>query len=403
MSHFKDRLDLFKIQSFRFYIISCALSMFGNGLTYVAMTWLLVKGNHQVSSVAFLMTCFWVPNIVLGPLAGVLVDKYSRKHILLFCNFSRAFILVCFWYIYPSDPPVYAIYTLEFFSGSILSLYLPAAMTLVREVVDKERLLYANSAVDMAYELGAIAGMGASGLIMAFTSVSMTFLINAICYLLAAGSLLLVPIQKSCQEPRKDKSLLKDLVSGFLYVIKQPELLVIYGIQMLFFVSYMTAPILLAPYAKEILHASVGEFGYIEAAMSLGAVLGGIFTPYFCEKFGFIRVMLFETLLSSISFYCFSHNFYLTQAVIWYSFIGFGFSAWAMLITAAQEKTEFAFQGRVQSLFNSVSGCLILMVYLLLGLVGELITISQLYWIEVVLMLLSLVLIFYFKKYHFRY
>ena len=86
MSHFKDRLDLFKIKSFRHYVISCALAMFGNGLTYVAMTWLLVKNGHQVTAIAILMACFWLPNIVLGPLAGVIVDKYHRKTLLIFCN-----------------------------------------------------------------------------------------------------------------------------------------------------------------------------------------------------------------------------------------------------------------------------------------------------------------------------
>ncbi len=397
MSHFKDRLDLFKIKAFRYYIISCVLSMFGNGLTYVAMTWLLVKNNHQVAGIAVLMTCFWVPNIVFGPFAGVLVDKYSRKHLLLFCNASRAVILTLFWFMYPSEPPVYAIYGLALLTGSVLSLYIPAAMTLVREVVDKKTLLYANATVDMAYELGAVAGMGASGLIMAATSIHMTFLINAFCYLVATISLLWVTIHNSCQKPRLDKSMLKDLATGFRYIIKQPELLFIYGIQMLFFVSFMTAPILLAPYAQKILHADAGQFGYIEAAMSAGGVLGGLFTPYVCEKFGFMRVMLFETILCGISFYGFSHNLYLAHAIMWYFFIGLCFSAWPMLITAAQEKTEFAFQGRIQALFNSISGVFILVFYLLLGFAGDFLAINQLYWIEVVLMVCSIILLLHFK------
>lgn len=181
-------------------------------------------------------------------------------------------------------------------------------MTLVREVIDKEKLLYANATVDMAYELGAVAGMGASGIIMGMTSIHFTFLINAFCYVAATLTMLFVQTQASCQEPRPDKSILNDLISGMKYLSSKPDLLLIYGIQMLFFVSYMTAPILLAPYAHDVLHTSAGEFGYIEAAMSAGAVLGGILTPYFCEKYGFMKVMMFETILSAISFYGFSHN-----------------------------------------------------------------------------------------------
>ncbi len=399
ISHLKERLELFKIKPFRYYVMSCTLAMFGNGLTYVAMTWLLVKSNHQVTAVAILMACFWLPNIILGPFSGVLVDKYSRKYILLFCNAIRFIILTIFWFMFPNNPPEYALYTLAAITGTILSLYIPAAMTLVREIVDKKILLYANATVDMAYELGAVAGMGAAGLIMSATSIRATFLINAICYLLATLSLIPVIIKNISKQTKDKASMLGDMISGFKYLIKQPELLVIYGIQMLFFVSYMTAPILLAPYAKSILHADAGQFGYIEAAMSVGAVIGGIFSPYFCEKFGFIKVMLFETLLCSISFYFFSHNIYLAHAIMWYLFIGFCFSAWPLLITAAQEKTQFEYQGRVQALFNSISGVLILCFYLLLGLVGDRLHIQDLYWLEVIIMSLSMVLLLYFAKY----
>lgn len=399
ISHLKDRLALFKIKPFRYYVLSCTFAMFGNGLTYVAMTWLLVKSNHQVTAIAGLMACFWLPNIVLGPFAGVLVDKYSRKYLLLFCNSIRVFILLTFWLLFPDEPPAYAIYGLAFLTGTVLSLYIPAAMTLVREVVAKKDLLYANATVDMAYELGAVAGMGAAGLIMAATSVRTTFLINAICYVIAATSLLFVTIKKLIKKAQIKKSMLSDFISGSKYLFNKPELLVIYAIQMLFFVSYMTAPILLAPYAKSILHANAGQFGYIEAAMSIGAVIGGIFSPYLCEKFGFIKIMILETMLCGFSFYFFSHNHYLVYAIMWYLFIGFCFSAWPLLITAAQDKTDFEFQGRVQALFSSLSGILILIFYLLLGMVGDTFYINDLYWAEVILMVLSIAMLLFFRKY----
>lgn len=400
MSHFKQRLELFKIKPFRYYILSCTFAMFGNGLTYIVMTWALLKSAHQVEAIAVLMTCFWLPNIFLSPLAGVLVDKYSRKKLLLFCNSSRALLLLCFWLLYQDALPSYAIYGLSTLVGTVLALYIPAAMTLVREIVDPKVLLYANATVDMAYELGAVAGMGTSGLIIALTSVHTTFLINAICYLCAFLSLLPVELQHY-QTPKEEKAdFITDLISGFQYLRQQPELKLIYSIQMLFFVSYMTAPILLAPFAKSVLHSSVAEFGYIEGAMSVGAVIGGIISPYLCEKIGFMKIMFIESILCAASFYAFSHNHYLPSAILFYFFIGFSFSAWPLLITAAQDKTAFAFQGRVQSLFSSASGILILLFYMLLALVGDNFKIQSLYWLEVVLMILSIGMLLQFKRHN---
>lgn len=402
MSHFKQRIALFKNRSFSCYVLSCSLAMFGNGLTYVAMTWALLKSQHQVEAVAILMACFWLPSIVLGPLAGVIVDKYNRKTILLACNFGRALLLIAFFLIFNHNaPPAYAIYSLSALTGAVLSLYIPAAMTLVREIVDKKVLLYANATVDMAYELGAVAGMGASGLIIHLSSVQHTFLINAICYLAACLSLLFVNTHSAHQQPdKKHEAFFKELSLGLNYLRSQPALKLIYCIQMLLFVSYMTAPILLAPYAKTILHTNAGEFGYIEAAMSVGAVLGGVFSPYLCEKIGFSKVMFAEILIGGFSFYFFSHNLYLPSAILWYFFIGICFSAWPLLITEAQERTEFSFQGRVQALFNAVSGVLILIFYSLLAVVGDSFSIQKLYWLEVVMMLASIGMLLNYARQH---
>lgn len=396
MSHFKARLALFSIQPFRWYVLSCTAAMFGNGLTYIAMTWVVLKGQHEIASVAVMMACFWMPNIVFGPFAGVIVDKYSRKTVLLFCNLARMSLLFAFWLVFTNSPPTIAIYALALLSGSILSLYMPAAMTLVREIVPESKLLYANATVDMAYELGAVCGMGASGLIIALTSTRTTFLLNAMCFLVASISLLRVAYRKITSNTKRESSL-NELKAGFQYLISRKPLMVMYAIQMLFFVSYMTAPILLAPYAKTILHANAGQFGYIEAAMSVGAVCGGILSPYLSERFGFTRIALLEAALCGVAFYLFSHNYQLLKAIMWYFFIGFSFSLWPLLITAAQDLTALPFQGRVHSLFNSVSGILILCFYLLLGSIGEHFTLTHLYWAEVVMMGVCILLLLFYK------
>lgn len=399
MSHFKARLALFQTQAFTWYVISCTAAMFGNGLTYIAMTWVLLKGLHHVAAVAIMMACFWAPNIILSPFSGVLVDKWSRKQVLLFCNLSRMSLLLIFWMAFTNAPPAWAIYCLAMISGTVLSLYIPAAMTLVRELVPASSLLYANATVDMAYEIGAVCGMGASGLIIALTSIQTTFFINAMCYCLASIGLFKVVYQKKTDDDAVREPVMVAMKLGYEYLIKEKRLLLLYAIQMLFFVCYMTAPILLAPFAKEVLHTSAGQFGYIEAALSLGVVSGSLLSPYFAERFSYRLVTICETILCGVAFYCFSHNLKLAHAIGWYFLIGFSFSLWALLITRAQGLTALSFQGRVHSLFNSVSGILILSFYFLLGSIGERFTLAHLYWGEVALMGLSFILLCVYWQY----
>jgi DHA3 family macrolide efflux protein-like MFS transporter len=394
VSYLKKRVELFSHPGFGHYVAGCSLAMFGNGLTYIVMTWVLMNYQSSVSSVALLMGCFWLPNIALGPLFGVIADRINRKMLLLIANGLRALILSLFALFAVVKLNAVMIYALAFITGSILSLYIPAAMSFVREIVPKEKLLYANATVDVAYEVGAVAGMGVAGFVLAMTSVQMCFLINAGCY--AFATLLIMMIKHEPKVKRRKKvSMQKDFLLGFKYLTKKIPLLMIYTVQMLFFVSYMTAPVLLAPFAKTVLHTTVGQFGWIEAAMSLGAVVGGIASPYFAEKLGFLRVILIETIIAIISFILFSHNTQVLLSVELYFFIGFSFSAWALMITYAQELTSLAFQGRVQSLFNSLSGIMILVFYLILGKANHSFGVIQLYWLEVILMMTAGVILFF--------
>ncbi len=397
MSHFKERLQLFKNRSFSWYLASCSLAMFGNGLTYIAMTWTLLKGHHNITAISVLMACFWLPNILLSPFLGVIVDKYPRKQLLLLCFIGRGLILLIFWLLTLHTLSNQAIYLLSFLSGSILSVIIPSSLTLIREVVPQDKLLYANATVDTAYELGAIIGMGSSGLIIALVGINNTFLINGLCFLCASLGLWQVKVHHPSAS-QLNEAFFESLKSGMQYLLARRNLVIIYSIQMLFFVCYMTAPILLAPYAKQILHTNALQFGSIEAAMSVGAVIGGILSPYFCEKFGFKRIAAFEALLCGISFFMFSHNHILLKAILWYFFIGFSFSCWPLLITHAQDLTDIEYQGRVQSLFNSVSGILILFFYLILGQFGEFFSLSLLYWLEIIFMALGLVLLYTLKE-----
>lgn len=368
--------------------------MFGGGLAYVAMTWQLLESNESVTAVAILMACFWLPNTLIGPLCGVVVDSYNRKVLLIIANASRAILLLIFWLVSQQTFSVGLIYGLALLIGCVIALYMPAALALIREIVDEKELLYANASIDMAYEMGAVAGMGFAGLIIAMTSLQMCFLINSACFAVATLGLLRVKIAKVKSEHRSTQGgIWHEFMLGWQYLAKRKRLMRVYSIQMLYFVCYMTAPILLAPYAKTILQTNVAEFGRIEAALSVGIILGGVITPFLSEKYGVFRMMWLESMVCAFAFFAFSHVSDLWWADLWYFIIGFCFSAWAVIMTQSQELTDLNFQGRVQSIFNSLSGVFILSIYFILFLAGDWIGLARLYWFEIGLMLVSSMLL----------
>lgn len=387
MSHIEQRLALFKHRGFCFYLASALLATFGNGLTYVAITWLVMGSEHRVMHITIMMACFWLPSIVIGPLAGVIVDRYSRKRLMILTNLVR-FVILLFFSLSHRFIDTSSIYMLATILGLMLAMFIPLSVTFIREIVPENLRLHANATLDIAYEIGNLVGMGLAGILLHLSSPNTLFFINAMCFLLATLCLMLVPYTKT--KEHKHYGAFKEFLLGFRYLKKRKSLQLVYTLQMLMFASYMTAPILLAPFVKETMHLDSGEYGLIEAALSLGIVFGGLFSPYFTERFGFFNTVLIELMVAAFAFYGFSHNHEFIPAMLWYGVIGFSFSIWAILITRAQTLTALPYQGRVNGLFNSLSCLVILLFYLVLGAVGERFSLVYLYWVEILFMILSI-------------
>ena len=97
------------------------------------------------------------------------------------------------------------------------------------------------------------------------------------------------------------------------YLFSNKQALVVYFAQLFFILIFMTAPVLLAPFAKNILHANAAEFGQIEATLTIGVVVGGIVITYLAEKIGFNKILLwctFALVMSILGFSMVSTIFY---------------------------------------------------------------------------------------------
>ena len=385
------RLQLLAIPAFRWYVISCLLATFGGGLSYIAMSWLILKANDSVSAIAILMLCFWGPNVVLGPLLGVVADRYSRKWLMVASNGIRALLLMGFGVTLHYHLSAHLIYALMALLGVCFSIYLPAAIALVREIIPEEDLLYANSTVDIAYEVGNVVGMGSAGLFIALFSMPTAILINGIIFVSCTLTLMMVRVKSA--PLLAGFNIYNDFKEGFRYLLERPKLIIIYCVQMLILVGFMTTPVLLAPFARNALHANVLQFGRIDAALSVGVVVGGLFIPWVANRWGLIRTLVCMCLALSVFFLAFAVNRTITGAEVLYFFIGAGLSVWPLIVTQAQNVTHLDFQARVQSIFNSVSGVLILVIYLLVGVSSHFISTGSLYGFEVLVSLAAVYLL----------
>jgi len=393
----KDRKRLFKSQPYTLFTLSGIMATFGNGLIYVAMSWYVYQLNNSISGIALLMFCIWMPSIVFGPLFGVCADRFNRKHLLILSNAVRGIAIIGYTYLlfkgYKID-----IYYLAVVLGIFVSFYMPAAIPFVKEIVDDKDLISANATVDMLYELGTIAGMGASGILMLKYEALGTFTIGGCCFAISALLNYLMQYQRSIKkEKTRILSFLADYVNSLKYLLENRHLLRIYSIQMIVMVLLMTIPILIVPYTRIVFNADASQFARFEAMFSIGVFVGGFFSPILCRILSTKTTLMILMLILTGGLFFFWINNSIVPGYFVYLAIGFGLSSWAIAISQAQLQTHEDFQGRLQATAYSFTGIGVLFIYLVITFKSDFASIQSMYLIESIIAAIAVILVLRIK------
>ncbi|MBC7261013.1 MAG: MFS transporter, partial [Chloroflexi bacterium] len=225
---------IFKNRNFRLLWIS---QVFGqsaqNAILFVQMV--MVEGLTRSSGLVGLMVLFYnLPSILFSLLSGVVIDRFRKKSILLFCNISRVFVVAAFIFLrhYAQGLGLLTVvYILTFVLSTIGQLSDPAESAMVPLLVPPQQLLAANSVFHLLFNVAQVLGLlflaplalKLGGVDGAFATISLTYLITA---------LLLWPI--STHEPQPDPHLMQnmwqnlwdELKAGWQFVIAQKPVLV---------------------------------------------------------------------------------------------------------------------------------------------------------------------------------
>ncbi len=394
----RERVSLFKNRNFLFFTISGLFATFGNGLNYIALSWLAYTKTNSIEGVAIMMFCIWMPSIVFAPLFGLLADLYNRKAQIVISNFVRGVVVVA-WVLLSEMGIDIGIIVLCSLLGIFISFYMPSAVPFIQSIVPKKDLVSANATIDMVYEFGTIVGMGVSGVILTVAGIKGTLLIGGVLFIIAGiFNLAMRSASSSESEKVQDGNWWYSYTSSLKYFKSKPELFMPYMSQMIIMVLLMTIPIILVPYTREVLHASTQVFAMYEALYSLGVLVGGLLSPILCKKISIRKTLAVLLLIMASGLYVLSINNVIALVFPIYFLIGFGISSWALSISLSQIHCDSEYQGRLQATFNGISGIFILGMYLLMAKEGSGLSSQGVYFTQCILALTGIVIVLFYRK-----
>src|SRR5215211_4818073 len=270
----RARLGLLKdAPAFRLLFLATLASSIGTWLAFVALVIDVTDRTDDARWVSALLVVDFLPIVVLGVLAAPLVDRFSRRTILVTSDLLRAAIFC----VLPFAGSALAIVLLALAAGLATSLFRPAVYAGLPNLVSDRELPEANGLLQTADNLTWAIGAVVGGALVAATSPDVAYIVNGVSF--AASAVLILRIRQRFEEADRAPSRggWKDITEGLALAVRSRALLTVlvaWSIVMLANAGVNVSEYFLA---TEVFNG--GDFGYglLVGATGLGLVAGSLF------------------------------------------------------------------------------------------------------------------------------
>lgn len=277
--------------------ISRALSRFGDALETLALMYLVYDLTGSGLAMGTIMLFSMLPNVLISPISGVIVDRYNKKAIMFCSEIVRAIAIAII-------PLLMYIEVIEFWHICFISVVVsiaesffePCSGVVFRLVVKKEELPLLNSLSTTTNNIMRIVGYSASTLIMITIGKEILFLFDSITFLISGVAALTLKLPKlETKKIENFKEIAMDFVEGLKYLNNKKILIVL--LLSIFTVNALSTPVLnfIPILTEKVMKIDPQWAGYFLTIASVGGIIGVIVYPIILKtKMTLYKMFLFS-------------------------------------------------------------------------------------------------------------
>ncbi|HEX3873804.1 MAG TPA: MFS transporter [Solirubrobacteraceae bacterium] len=264
------------IPNYRRYVWGQATSLIGTWMQMTAQSWLVYTLTHSSTDLGLVVAAQTLPVLLLGPYGGVIADRVDKRRLMIVLQAAMGVqALILGLLTVTGSVRLWEIAGLAMLLGLNNAFENPARQSFMLEMVGAEHLRNAVSLNSVLVNVARSIGPAVAGVMIATVGNGVCFLVNAVSFAAVVSSLVTMDATALHPSPptRRGPGQLRE---GLRYVAGKPDLaipLVMMGLAgMLAYEFQVSLPVM----AKEALHSGPTGFGFMTAAMGIGAVGGGL-------------------------------------------------------------------------------------------------------------------------------
>jgi DHA3 family macrolide efflux protein-like MFS transporter len=264
----------------KFFVLwsSQAASLFGSAVVQFALAWYLARetGSATVLSIALIVAI--IPYIILGPFVGPLVDRWSRKYIMIFADLlTAALTAVLVVLFFTGTIQIWHIYVIMAGRSIGDAFQNPALSAAIPMIVPEKHLVRANGFFQMLQSAIKIVAPLAGAFLMETLDMQWVLSVDIATAVIAIACLLplIIPQPPRTTLPAKS-NYFAEMRQGFSYIWARPGLAMLIGMVALLVFFAVPAANLFPIMVQSHLEGNVIMLGWIGAASGIGGILGGL-------------------------------------------------------------------------------------------------------------------------------
>lgn len=282
--------DLLINRNFSLLWLGKLISQVGDKFYSIALAWWVLQTTHSPAVMGLLMAASVLPGLLIGPLAGALIDRCSRKPFIVAADVIRGlFVIAAAAMSLMNVLEIWHVFVVAVVISLGSAFFDPSVQAVLPQIVPEENLPRANGLSQMVGGVSMVAGPLLGALAVSFFGVTAVFIANGVSYLLSAFCVLMMNIPRTVDSiaGNKETNTWQDIREGLRFLTGQKRILIvmiIIGVAHFFMGSLMVSlPFL----ARELSGNGVRNLGFLETMMGAGLIGGSVWIAL--KKNGGIR------------------------------------------------------------------------------------------------------------------
>lgn len=281
------------------------VSVLASSMSHFALTIWMYQQTESATALAMMQVFFITPFLLISPFAGVMVDRYNRKLMMMLSDLAAILATGTIFILYSLGMlEFWHLYIAAVLNGIGNTFQWPAYSAAISTMIPKEQLGRANGLMSLMEAGPGVLAPLLAGALLPFIGLTGILAIDVVTFFFAVGALLFVhiPQPRKTEEGQKESgNIWSEAAYGFTYIFARPSLL---GLQLVFFFGNLFSGIGFTLMAPMILARTASDsliFGAVQTAGAIGAVAGGILMSVWGGFKRRVHGVLLGWMLTSIS------------------------------------------------------------------------------------------------------